>query len=268
MDPLALVPLARTLVDIDSTTGREGDAAAGSPPTCVTCAGTSKSSPSRAIAFNVIATLDRRGCVLHALRLRAAVFPEPRRGRRPVRPRRLRRQGHARRAGRRPPSGCARAGERAWACCSSWVRSGAATARRRPTSIRSRRLPISRQRRADGQPLGTAHRGVLRVRLTATGRAAHSSLPEMGESAIDKLIDALIALRAQPLPEDAVARPHALHRRADLRRRRAERRVAARRGRSDVPHASARSRICGRRSTPLDAARQPSRPCSKCRRCG
>ncbi|HVB37629.1 MAG TPA: M20/M25/M40 family metallo-hydrolase, partial [Vicinamibacterales bacterium] len=27
MDPLGLVPLARTLVDIDSTTGREGDAA-------------------------------------------------------------------------------------------------------------------------------------------------------------------------------------------------------------------------------------------------
>ncbi len=60
----------------------------------------------------------------------------------------------------------------------------------------------------NGEPtdssLGTAHRGVLRVRLTATGRAAHTSRPEMGESAIDKLIDALIDLRAQPLPEDAL----------------------------------------------------------------
>jgi acetylornithine deacetylase len=58
----------------------------------------------------------------------------------------------------------------------------------------------------NGEPtasqLGTAHRGVLRIKAIATGRAAHSSLPEIGESAIDKLIDALVELRAQPLPED------------------------------------------------------------------
>ena len=51
----------------------------------------------------------------------------------------------------------------------------------------------------DGEPtdnrLAAATRGVYRVRLTATGRAAHSSLPELGESAIEKLLDALIALR-------------------------------------------------------------------------
>ena len=34
-----------------------------------------------------------------------------------------------------------------------------------------------------------ATRGVLRLRLTANGRAAHSAAPEYGESAIDKLLD-------------------------------------------------------------------------------
>jgi acetylornithine deacetylase len=56
----------------------------------------------------------------------------------------------------------------------------------------------------NGEPtdnrLGTATRGVLRLRLRATGRAAHSAAPEYGESAIDKLIDALVALRGMPLP--------------------------------------------------------------------
>jgi acetylornithine deacetylase len=58
----------------------------------------------------------------------------------------------------------------------------------------------------NGEPtdnrLGSATRGVLRVRLRAAGRAAHSATPEHGESAIDKLMDALIALRSIPLPVD------------------------------------------------------------------
>src|SRR5207247_10486467 len=40
------------------------------------------------------------------------------------------------------------------------------------------------------------------VRLRASGRAAHSSYPELGESAIEKLIDALVALRSIGLPVD------------------------------------------------------------------
>jgi acetylornithine deacetylase len=54
-----------------------------------------------------------------------------------------------------------------------------------------------------GSRLGLATRGVLRVKLLAVGRAAHSSQPERGKSAIDGLIDALVALRRIPLPEDA-----------------------------------------------------------------
>jgi len=58
----------------------------------------------------------------------------------------------------------------------------------------------------NGEPtesrLGLATRGAFRVRLRATGRAAHSSQPERGVSAIDLLIDALVDLRAIALPED------------------------------------------------------------------
>jgi acetylornithine deacetylase len=45
-----------------------------------------------------------------------------------------------------------------------------------------------------------ASKGALRVQLTAEGRMAHSAYPELGESAIDKLIDALARLRAMELP--------------------------------------------------------------------
>ena len=58
----------------------------------------------------------------------------------------------------------------------------------------------------NGEPtdnrLATATRGVYRVRLHAEGKAAHSSLPQLGVSAIDKLIDALVALRAVKWPAD------------------------------------------------------------------
>ena len=60
----------------------------------------------------------------------------------------------------------------------------------------------------DGEPtdnrLGLATRGILRLKLRAAGRAAHSSFPELGESAIDKLIDTLVELRSIPLPGDPV----------------------------------------------------------------
>lgn len=58
----------------------------------------------------------------------------------------------------------------------------------------------------NGEPtdnrLGSATRGVLRVRLRAEGRAAHSAFPELGESAIDKLLDALMVIRGVQLPDD------------------------------------------------------------------
>jgi acetylornithine deacetylase len=58
----------------------------------------------------------------------------------------------------------------------------------------------------NGEPtdnrLGAATRGALRLRLRAQGRAAHSAFPELGESAIDKLLDALMVVRGLRLPDD------------------------------------------------------------------
>ncbi len=58
----------------------------------------------------------------------------------------------------------------------------------------------------NGEPtenrLGAATRGVLRVRLRAQGRAAHSAFPELGTSAIDKLLDALMVIRGVTFPDD------------------------------------------------------------------
>ena len=58
----------------------------------------------------------------------------------------------------------------------------------------------------NGEPtenhLALASKGTLRVEVTAKGRMAHSAYPELGESAIDKLIPALTRLRAMPLPSD------------------------------------------------------------------
>ncbi|MBZ5680302.1 MAG: M20/M25/M40 family metallo-hydrolase [Acidobacteriia bacterium] len=56
----------------------------------------------------------------------------------------------------------------------------------------------------NGEPtenrIALASKGTLRVEVTATGRMAHSAYPELGESAIDKLLEALTRLRAMPLP--------------------------------------------------------------------
>jgi acetylornithine deacetylase len=58
----------------------------------------------------------------------------------------------------------------------------------------------------NGEPtenrIARASKGTLRVEVTASGRMAHSAYPELGESAIDKLIEALARLRAMPLPSD------------------------------------------------------------------
>ena len=58
----------------------------------------------------------------------------------------------------------------------------------------------------NGEPtenrIALASKGTLRVEVVARGKMAHSAYPELGESAIDKLIAALARLRAMPLPAD------------------------------------------------------------------
>jgi len=60
----------------------------------------------------------------------------------------------------------------------------------------------------NGEPtenkLAVGSKGALRYELTASGKMAHSAYPELGESAIEKLLDALEKVRRIELPQDAV----------------------------------------------------------------
>ncbi|WP_353071367.1 M20/M25/M40 family metallo-hydrolase [Tunturiibacter gelidoferens] len=67
----------------------------------------------------------------------------------------------------------------------------------------------------NGEPtdnrLALASKGALRVELRAKGRMAHSAYPELGESAIDKLIEALHDVLALPLPIEPEIGPSTLN---------------------------------------------------------
>jgi acetylornithine deacetylase len=63
----------------------------------------------------------------------------------------------------------------------------------------------------NGEPtqnkLAVASKGTLRVELVARGKMAHSAYPELGESAIEKLLDALEKVRRLRLPNSPKAGP-------------------------------------------------------------
>jgi acetylornithine deacetylase len=65
--------------------------------------------------------------------------------------------------------------------------------------------PIGCKFLINGEPtenqIAVASKGALRAEITARGRMAHSAYPELGDSAIDKLVEALHRLKAMELPE-------------------------------------------------------------------
>jgi len=67
----------------------------------------------------------------------------------------------------------------------------------------------------NGEPtenrLAIASKGTLRVELVARGKMAHSAYPELGESAIEKLLDALHEIRKLKLPGNPKAGPCTLN---------------------------------------------------------
>jgi len=67
----------------------------------------------------------------------------------------------------------------------------------------------------NGEPtdnrLALATKGALRVELRARGRMAHSAYPELGDSAIDKLVEALHDVLALPLPVEPEIGPSTLN---------------------------------------------------------
>jgi acetylornithine deacetylase len=205
VDSLSLVPLARTLIDIDSTTGREGDCGRWLAAYLRHLGWFVDAQEVGGGRANVVAWVNQPqvvfsthfDCVppfitnrLEGARLfgRGACDAKGTLAAMVQSAERLRAEGE-RRVGLLFVVGEERGSD------------GAKTANTHALALGCRYL-------INGEPtdskLGTAHRGVLRVKVTATGRAAHTSRPEMGESAIDKLIDALVDLRSRPLPEDAI----------------------------------------------------------------
>jgi acetylornithine deacetylase len=67
----------------------------------------------------------------------------------------------------------------------------------------------------NGEPtqnkLALASKGVLRYEIVAQGKLAHSAYPELGESAIEKLLDALDQVRRIRLPNDDLLGPCTLN---------------------------------------------------------
>jgi acetylornithine deacetylase len=67
----------------------------------------------------------------------------------------------------------------------------------------------------NGEPtenkIGRASKGTLRVQLTASGRMAHSAYPHLGDSAIEKLVEALHRLLKMPLPDNPEIGPTTLN---------------------------------------------------------
>ena len=67
----------------------------------------------------------------------------------------------------------------------------------------------------NGEPtenkLALGSKGALRYEVAAAGKMAHSAYPELGDSAIHKLLDALAAIRRIPLPVDALLGPSTLN---------------------------------------------------------
>src|SRR5450432_2683145 len=62
-----------------------------------------------------------------------------------------------------------------------------------------------------GNRLALGSKGSLRYEVAATGKMAHSAYPELGDSAIHKLIDALAEIRRIVLPVDPLLGPSTLN---------------------------------------------------------
>jgi acetylornithine deacetylase len=77
------------------------------------------------------------------------------------------------------------------------------------------RAPRGSKYLVNGEPtenkLALASKGALRLELAAHGKMAHSAYPELGESAIEALLDALEAIRKVPLPSDPLLGPCTLN---------------------------------------------------------
>ena len=201
MDTLATVAFARELIDIDSTTGTEQPAGAWLAARLAQLGYTVERQPVDDARFNVYAKLDNPVIVLSThFDCVPPFFPSE------VRNDRLFGRG---------------------ACDAKGILASQVAAVERLRASGERRVGmlfvVGEERGSDGavvanaraagskflvngEPtdnrLARATRGILRLKLHASGRAAHSSAPDHGESAIDKLLDTLVRMRAVEWPGD------------------------------------------------------------------
>lgn len=77
------------------------------------------------------------------------------------------------------------------------------------------KLPRGSKYLINGEPtenkLALGSKGALRYEINASGRMAHSAYPELGESAIEKLLDVLAALRKIELPRHEILGPSTMN---------------------------------------------------------
>jgi acetylornithine deacetylase len=82
-------------------------------------------------------------------------------------------------------------------------------------AFRAAQTPRGSRYIVNGEPtenrLALGSKGALRYEVAASGKMAHSAYPELGDSAIHKLIDALAAIRRIPLPVDELLGPSTLN---------------------------------------------------------
>jgi acetylornithine deacetylase len=202
MDPVDTLALARALIDIDSTTGREDEAGAWLAGFLRDRGYTVVEQRVERGCANVLATLDDPVVVLSThydcvppfipssvkdgrLYGRGACDAKGILAAQVAAAERLRAKGE-RRVGMLFVVGAERGSE--------------------GPALANSHAPAGLRYLVNGEPtdskLGTATRGVLRVKLVAEGRACHSAAPEHGISAIDLPIDSLVRLRSLPLPSD------------------------------------------------------------------
>ncbi len=82
-------------------------------------------------------------------------------------------------------------------------------------AYRAARTPRGSRYIINGEPtenrLALGSKGALRYEVCATGKMAHSAYPELGDSAIHKLIGALAEMQRIPLPVDGLLGPSTLN---------------------------------------------------------
>lgn len=199
MDTLTALAFARELIDIDSTTGNERDAGRWLADRLRADGYDVVEQPVEGDRFNVLATLDPPDVVLSTHYDCVPPFFPSR-----VRDGRLYGRGSCDAKGILAAQVAAAARLRGDGHRRVGLLFVVAEERGSEGAVAANTLPTTSRFLINGEPtdcrLATGTRGILRVRLHASGRAGHSSAPEYFESAIEKLVDALMKLRTLPLP--------------------------------------------------------------------